>query len=155
MVRIPPLFGQCKRCTRTSKVAALCAWVIAVLVLVVSRRLDLALAACLTATCLTALWVAHLAAVAYRGTLAGMLRQFGAEPGEARAIVAALGRQNGRLKEGEAVSVRRAERPGRPGFRLTRVAISNDQAVIAAAGITEAGSYEKLDPRGIEAGQHD
>jgi len=158
MTRVTALFGGCRRCTRTSKIAALCAWIGALAALLLLRSTAVALAAALLATALTALWIAHLIAHASRGTLASMLRQFGAEPQEARAIIAALrlpedaGRgRGGRLKQGEALSVQRAERPGRPGFRLTRIVIANEQGVVAAVGLTAGGAYAALEPASLEA----
>jgi hypothetical protein len=83
-----------------------------------------------------------------------MLREFGAEPQEVKAIIDALAlpadagaKPGGRLREGEAVSVRRAQRQGKPGWRLTRIVISNDQGVIAAAELSERGTYLRLDPQ--------
>ena len=155
MAGIPTLFGQCRRCTRSSMIAAICAWVLALLALVVSGSPAIALGLAVIALGLTALWIAHLVALASRGTLASMLRQFGAERGEASAIIAALGlpsgQGGGRLREGESLNVRRGERAGRPGLTLTRVVISNETGVIAAVGLNEGGSYERLDPRSIAA----
>ena len=154
MAGIPALFGQCRRCTRSSMIAAICAWVLALLALVVSGSPAIALGLAVIALGLTALWIAHLVALASRGTLASMLRQFGAERGEASAIIAALGLpsgQGGRLRVGESLNVRRGERAGRPGLTLTRVVISNETGVIAAVGLNEGGSYERLDPRSIAA----
>jgi|SRR5580700_8672796 hypothetical protein len=158
--RIPALFGQCKRCTRSSMVAALSAWAVALLALVMLRRPWIALGAALIAAGLTLLWLAHLAALAARGTLASMLREFGAEPREVKAIIDALGldvdarsKAGGRLREGEAISVRRTQRPDRPGFRLTRIVISSDQGVIAAVGLAERGSYRRLDPKDLAAAE--
>jgi hypothetical protein len=159
MARLLPLLGQCKRCTRTSMIAAIGAWGFALLALIVLRRLEIAVGAALLAIGLTALWIAHLVALASRGTLASMLREFGAEPEEAKAIIAALslpmssgGRDGGRLKEGEELGVQRASRPGRPGYRLTRVVIANAEGVIAAVALSDAGSYAALDPRSVEHG---
>jgi len=158
MTRVTALLGGCRRCTRTSKIAALCAWVGAFAALLLLRSTAVALAAALLATALTGLWIAHLLAHASRGTLASMLRQFGAEPQEARSIIEALrlpderGASRGtRLQEGEALSVQRGERPDRPGFRLTRIVVANDQGVIAAVGLTAGGAYTALDPASIEA----
>jgi hypothetical protein len=153
MTRIAALFGGCKRCTRTSRIAALIAWAAALAAWLLWRNLTLTLCAALLATALTALWIAHIVAHASRGTLASMLRQFGAEPREAKAIIAALALpehggadRDGRLKDGEALSVQRAQRPGRPGFRLTRVTIANDRGVVAAVELTGDGAYAALDP---------
>jgi hypothetical protein len=154
MARIPALFGQCRRCTRSSMIAAMCAWVLALLALLVPGWLGTALALALVALGLTALWIAHLVALASRGTLTSMLRQFGAERGEASAIVVALGlpaEHGGRLREGESLNVRRGDRPGKPGRRLTRVVISSEKGVIAAVGLNGAGSYERLAPQSVEA----
>jgi hypothetical protein len=137
-------------------VAALSAWTVTLLALAVLGRPLIALVAALLAAGLTLLWLAHLAALAARDTLASMLREFGAEPHEVRAIIAALAlpidagaKPGGPLREGEAVSIRRAQRADKPGFRLTRIVISNEQGVIAAAGLTEQGAYRRLDPKDV------
>jgi hypothetical protein len=152
------IFGRCKRCTRTSMIAAICAWGVALLALIVLQSPRIAIGAAVPALGLTALWIAHLVGLASRGTLGSMLRELGAKPDEARAIIIALarpvgsdGRDGGRLKEGETISVQRAPRPAEKGFRLTRVVIANEREVTAAVSLSEAGSYIALDPRSVEA----
>jgi hypothetical protein len=156
--RLAGLLGGCRRCTRTSQIAALCAWAAALLALIVLRNVAVVLTAALLATALTALFIAHRLAQASRGTLASMLRQFGAEPREAREIIAALRLPEGsggsgavRLGEGAALTVQRAERPDKAGFRLTRIVIAHDGGVIAAAALMPDGAYAPLDPANIEA----
>lgn len=151
------LFGQCKRCTRTSMIAAISAWGLTLLALIVSRRPEIAIGAGVLAIGFTGLWIAHLVGLASRGTVGSILRQLGAEPDEAKAIIGALpkvtgphGHDGGRLKEGETINARFAPRSGRPGLQLTRVVIANDQGVTAAVSLSEGGSYIALDPRSME-----
>jgi hypothetical protein len=136
-------------------IAAILAWAVTPLAFVMFRHAYIGVAALLLAVALTALWIAHLMALAARGSLASMLRQFGATADEARGIVAGLAlppRSSGlggvRLQEGEAISVQQEPRPGGAGMRLTRVVISNAQGAIATVRLTGAGGYERLDSPG-------
>jgi hypothetical protein len=160
IARATALLGQCKRCTRSSMIAAVGAWAAALAALTLSGRPEIGLGLALLAFGLTALWLAHLAALTARGTLAAMLREFGAEAREAQAILDALGAAvdrsagpAGRLREGEALSMRREARPGGRGLRLTRVVISDERGAIAAAELTAGGAYRRLDPASVENGE--
>jgi hypothetical protein len=149
--------GQCERCTRAALVAAVSAWILTLTATLAFRRLDVAMAIGVPAAALTALWIAHVVSRSSRGTVASMLRAFGATASEAKAIVDAFAQPAGRawrLREGQALRVQLAPRPNGRGMQLSRVAIADDRGVATAVALASNGTYAALDRSAVEAAEH-
>jgi hypothetical protein len=151
-------FGACPRCTRLSLISAVAAWAIAGAVIISRPNLATVVGGCFFAAALTALWIAHVIRSGTRKTLDSVLRNLGATPKEAKAIADILlqrpglaGRNSRWLREDETLRVQFATRPAGTGLQPARVIVASENEVIAAASLSDDGSYTALDLHEIPA----
>jgi hypothetical protein len=157
IVSFSATLGGCARCRRLSLIAAVTAWIIVGVAIVSMPNVELAIGGCIIALALTGLWIAHVVRRGSQATLNSILRNLGATPEEAKAIVAALPKRAGQdagtstwLKEGETLQVKLAPRQTGKGNRPASVIVAGKHGIIAAVGLSDNDLYATLDPQELE-----
>lgn len=147
------VFGTCRRCTRLSGRAAAVVGVIALMSAASIGPSAFTASTCLAAVLCCTLWIAHrVAAGRRRSPVTGLLRAFGADRSEARAIIAAFPQtleladlRAGRLSPGEILNVTRIPRLESSGVRISRVVVTRGGKILTEVIRTQDGRFTPVD----------